>query len=143
MSTPGFLLWRLATKWRASVDRALAPHGLTHAQYSLLASLLGLAGERPTQRELADHTGIEPLYVSKLARALEAAGLVDRAGDPDDTRAVRLSLTAEGRAVTRRAVGIVAALQDRHLAPLGGRDSARAKRFVRDLNDLLGVDFKE
>ena len=70
--TPGYLLWRLTTKMRAAVDRGLAPLGLTHAQYSLLASLYGysLSGAQPSQRELADWTGLEPIYVSKLARAL-------------------------------------------------------------------------
>ena len=76
-------------KWRVAVDRALAPLGLTHAQYVLLASLYGMerAGRRPTQRELADHTGLEALYASKLARALDADGLIRRDRDPADTRA--------------------------------------------------------
>ena len=53
--TPGYLVWRLSMKWRVAVDRALAPLGLTHAQYVLLASLYGMerAGRRPTQRDLA------------------------------------------------------------------------------------------
>jgi DNA-binding MarR family transcriptional regulator len=137
--TPGFLVWRLSTKWRVSVDRSLAPLGLTHAQYALLGSLLGMdaGGQRPTQRELADHIGMEPLYVSKLARSLQTAGIVKRTGDPADTRAVRLSLTGHGRAVTGRAVSIVHRLLDRQLAPLGGLDSARTKAFVRDLQALL------
>jgi hypothetical protein len=81
---PGFLVWRLSMKWRVAVDRAVAPLGLTHAQYSLVASLHGMqrSGERPSQRRLADHTGLEPLYVSKLARALESAGLLERTRDP-------------------------------------------------------------
>lgn len=78
------------------------------------------AGVQPSQRQLADHTGLEPLYVSKLARALEASGLVERTPDPADTRAVRLSLTDEGRAVTGRAVLIVRQLMDQLLAPTGG-----------------------
>jgi DNA-binding MarR family transcriptional regulator len=137
--TPGFLVWRLSMKWRAAVDRAVAPLGLTHAQYSLLASLFGMqqAGLRPSQRELADHTGLEPLYVSKLARTLEAAGLITRAGHPADTRAVQLSLTADGRAVTRRAITVVQQLLDRLLAPLGGPDSRRAEAFTRALMTLL------
>jgi DNA-binding MarR family transcriptional regulator len=137
--TPGFLVWRLSMKWRAAVDRAVAPLGLTHAQYSLLASLFGMqqAGLRPSQRELADHTGLEPLYVSKLARTLEAAGLITRAGHPADTRAVQLSLTADGRAVTRRAITVVQQLLDRLLAPLGGPDSRRAEAFTRALVTLL------
>jgi transcriptional regulator with XRE-family HTH domain len=43
-------------KWRVAVDRAVGPLGLTHAQYSLLASLYGMTrdGQQPSQRQLAD-----------------------------------------------------------------------------------------
>lgn len=137
--TPGFLVWRLSMKWRVAVDRAVAPLGLTHAQYSLLASLFGMqrSGLRPSQRQLADHTGLEPLYVSKLARTLEAAGLIERAGDPADTRAVQLSLTAHGRVVTRRAIAVVRRLLDQLLAPLGGLGGRRTAVFARELAALL------
>lgn len=139
--TPGFLVWRLSMKWRVAVDRALTPLGLTHAQYSLLSSLLGLRerGLRPSQRELADHTGLEPLYVSKLARTLEAGGLIERVPDPDDSRAVQLSLTADGHAVTLRAIDIVRQLMGQLLTPLGGLDGRRTSTFVRELTALLGV----
>ncbi|MFF3398827.1 MarR family winged helix-turn-helix transcriptional regulator [Streptomyces sp. NPDC002659] len=137
--TPGFLVWRLSMKWRVAVDRAVGPLGLTHAQYSLLASLYGMqrSGRRPSQRRLADHTGLEPLYVSKLARALEAAGLVERLPDPSDTRAVQLSLTDQGRDVTRRAIDVVQQLLDRLLEPLGGLEGPRAEVFARELAVLL------
>ncbi|MBE8525905.1 winged helix DNA-binding protein [Amycolatopsis sp. H6(2020)] len=139
MSTPGHLVWRLSTKWRVAVDRALAPLGLTHAQYVFLASLFGLerAGASPSQRELADHTGLEALYVSKLARTLDADGLVERTRDPADTRTVRLRLTARGREVTEPAIATVAELLDRLLAPLGGRHGDRTAALVRELTLLL------
>lgn len=139
--TPGFLVWRLANKWRVAVDRAVAPLGLTHAQYSLVASLHGMqrGGERPSQRRLADHTGMEALYVSKLARALEAAGLVERTRDPRDPRAVQLSLTEEGQAVTRRAVDVVQDLLQQLLDPLGGLDAERTRAFTDELTALLDV----
>lgn len=143
--TPGFLVWRLSMKWRVAVDRALAPLGLTHAQYSLLASLYGMrrTGVRPSQRQLADHAGLEALYVSKLARSLEASGLMLRAADPDDTRAVRLSLTDQGVAKTREAITLVHHLHDRMLAPLGGRDDPRTAAFARDLDALLAASLDE
>lgn len=138
-ATPGFLVWRLSMKWRTAVDRAVAPLGLTHAQYSLVASLYGMhrSGERPSQRRLADHTGLEPLYVSKLARALESAGLVRRERDPRDPRAVQLSLTEEGRETTARAIEVVHALLEQLLAPLGGLDSERTRELAHDLATLL------
>lgn len=134
--TAGFLVWRLATRWRVAVDRALDPLGLTHAQYAVLASLSALqaAGPRPSQRRLAEHTGLEPLYVSKLCRALADAGLVDRAPDPGDSRAVQLSLTAAGGSAVAAAVPVVRALVDRLLAPLG---ADRAAAFTRELHLLL------
>jgi DNA-binding MarR family transcriptional regulator len=140
-STPGFLVWRLSMKWRAAVDRAVAPLGLTHAQYSLLASLRGLGrnGQRPSQRQLADFTGLDPIYVSKLVRALEASGLVERSTDPADTRAVRLALTAEGTATIDRAIVIVHALLDELTAPLGGIAGKRTRSMMRDLHALLAV----
>jgi DNA-binding MarR family transcriptional regulator len=137
--TPGYLVWRLAMRWRVAVDRTLAPLGLTHAQYVLLASLYGLerAGQHPSQRELADHTGLEALYVSKLARGLDADGLIRRARDATDTRAVRLALTARGREVTGPAIDAVQVLLGQLLAPLGGREDPRTAAFVRDLASLL------
>lgn len=126
-------------KWRVAVDRAVAPLGLTHAQYSLMASLngMGRSGLQPSQRQLADHTGLEPLYVSKLARTLETAGLVARTRDPNDPRAMQLSLTEQGSDVTRRAIKVVQALLDQLLEPLGGQDGARTRQFTRELATLL------
>ncbi|MEU9736758.1 MarR family transcriptional regulator [Streptomyces sp. NPDC048002] len=138
-ASPGYLVWRLSTKWRVAVDRAVAPLGLTHAQYALVASLYGMqrGGERPSQRRMADHTGLEPLYVSKLARALESAGLLERTRDPRDPRAVQLALTEPGRERTRQAIDVVQGLLQQLLAPLGGPDGPRAQEFRRDLAILL------
>ncbi|MCX4985217.1 MarR family winged helix-turn-helix transcriptional regulator [Streptomyces sp. NBC_00572] len=138
-ATAGFLVWRLSMKWRVAVDRAVAPMGLTHAQYVVMASLYGMSrsGLRPSQRALADRTGLEPLYVSKLARALEASGLVARTRDPDDPRAMQLSLTEQGRDVTRRAIKVVQGLLDQLLEPLGGQNSPRTREFTRELATLL------
>jgi MarR family transcriptional regulator, organic hydroperoxide resistance regulator len=133
------MVWRLATKWRVAVDRALAPLALTHSQYVLLAALYGLerAGRQPSQRELADETGLEALYVSKLARTLEAKDLVGRRRDPHDTRAVRLTLTDRGRDSVRSAMETVQNLLERLLAPIGGRHSSRTAALVRELAELL------
>jgi DNA-binding MarR family transcriptional regulator len=138
--TSGYLVWRLSMKWRAAVDVAVAPLGLTHAQYSVLASLRGMtrSGARPSQRQLADHTGLDPIYISKLARALERAGLLERGPDTDDLRAVRLAITPAGVAVIDRAVVVVHQLLEELTAPLGGTASPRTRRFMGELELLLG-----
>ena len=139
--TVGALVWRLAMRWRTAVDRAVAPLGLTHAQYTVLATLYGMteAGRRPSQRELAEESGLEAIYTSKLVRALEAAGLLVRAAHPSDTRAVQLDLTEEGRAVVREAVPIVGGLLDELTAPLGGRRGRRYRELADTLQAMLAT----
>ena len=137
----GRLLWRVTMRWRAAVDRAVAPLGLTHAQYSLLGSLYALAlqGRQPTQRELADFAGLEQIYVSKLVRTLAAAGLLSRSDHPTDSRAFQLSLTAQGVDVVKTAVGIVHALQHELTAAIGGPAGARNRQLIATLQALLGA----
>jgi DNA-binding MarR family transcriptional regulator len=126
-------------KWQAAVDRAVTPLGLTHAQYSLLGSLRAMttAGERPSQRELAEYTGLDAIFVSKLIATLERNGLVARATHPMDSRAVELSLTDVGVEVIDRAVVVVLDLQDQLTEPLGGLDSKNTKQFITTMQRLL------
>ena len=124
--TTGSLVWHLGLRWRAGVDRAIAHLGLTHAQYSVLASLHGLvsAGERPSQRELSAHTGLQRIYISKLVRALEKSGFVVSERDSRDARAVRLDLSDEGKRVIELAKDIVRQLDAKNtevLTKTGGR----------------------
>ena len=138
-ATVGYLVWRLSMKWRARVDAAVAPLGLTHALYSVLASLRGMTrgGHRPTQREMAEHTGLDPIYISKLARTLEEAGLIERVPDSHDSRAVRLTITERGISTIDQAIGIVSGLLEELTTPLGGTSSPRTRALMNDLEALI------
>jgi DNA-binding MarR family transcriptional regulator len=135
----GFLTWHLSLRWRAQLDRALAPLRLTAGQYGVLASLFGLSrgGAQPSQRELADFAGLEPMHVSKLIRALERAGFVERAGNPADTRAVQLRVTERGTEVVTAGRRTVLELEEQRLAPLGGRQSPQSAELRDTLLVLL------
>jgi len=135
----GFLIWHLSMRWRAGLDRQLAPLGLTSAQYAVLASLYGLSqdGTRPSQRELADFSDLDVMYVSKLVRALERAGLVERTPNPADSRAVLLGVTTEGARTVEAARAEVIRLEEQRLAPLGGRASPQSTALREALQVLL------
>ena len=137
----GFLVWRLATEWRAAMDRVLEPFGLTQAQYAVLAPLYAMSrdGCRPSQRQVADVTGIDAVYVSRLVRTLERGGFVTRAANAADTRAVELAVTEQGSAALQEAVRAVFELRDRLTAPLGGNDGARTAELAAMLRELLAV----
>ncbi|MBJ7604317.1 MAG: MarR family transcriptional regulator [Candidatus Dormibacteraeota bacterium] len=97
--SPGFLLWRATLRWQRATAAVLQPFGLTHVQFVLLASTwwLGEQGEAPSQRQLAEHCGTDPMMTSQVVRRLEAAGLITRQLDPADSRARRLGVTSAGR----------------------------------------------
>ena len=137
----GFLIWRLSMGWRAAMDRVLEPLGLTQAQYAVLAPLYGLSrsGARPSQRELADLTGLDAVYISKLVRALERAGFVARSASTVDTRAVELTLTGHGTATVQKAMPLVVRLRDELSKPLGGIDGERTRQLADMLCELLDV----
>lgn len=125
--SPGFLLWRATLSWQRRVRTALAPHGLTHVQFVLLACLWWLgeqAGEAPTQARLAAQAGTDPMMTSQVLRKLEARGLLERRADRGDTRVRRLRLTTAGRDLTARAVDEVERTDVAYFAPLGGRQDA-------------------
>ena len=139
--TPGFLVYRLANKWQAAVDRAVAPFGITHAQYSVLASLRGMTrgGRRPSQRELADRLGLDPVFISKLVRTVETSGLVERRDHPTDARAFALGLTEAGVRTIDPAIKVVSALQEELTAPLGGLSAKATAQFVNAVQKLLAA----
>lgn len=138
-------MWLLSTKWRTAVDSAVAPFGLTHAKYVVLATVRDVAarGAEPSQRELADFAGLDPVYVSKLAGGLERDGLIERRADPRDTRIARLALTPRGVSVIDDAVAVVRPLMHQLTQPLGGSDGQPLEALARQLEQLLAVKLPE
>jgi DNA-binding MarR family transcriptional regulator len=121
------------------VRAALAPHDLTHVQFVLLASLWWLADHGdgpPTQRELAEQAGTDPMMTSQVVRKLEARGLVTRSPDARDSRARRLALSDDGARVLAGALADVEAADAAVFAALGEADRAT---FVRALGMLASA----
>ncbi|ATZ22778.1 MarR family winged helix-turn-helix transcriptional regulator [Streptomyces lavendulae] len=109
--SPGFLLWHATLRWQRDMAAALAPIGLTHVQFVLLACAWWLngRGEHPNQLALARQAGTDVKMTSQVLRALEQKGLVEREVDPADTRAKRLRVTEAGAALAPRAIAAVEA----------------------------------
>jgi DNA-binding MarR family transcriptional regulator len=130
--SPGLLLWRATLAWQRRITAVLAPLGLTHVQFVLLASLTWLATDEPvTQRDLAAHAGTDPMMTSQVLRALEQKGLVQRPAHPTDSRARALAVTEAGAAAANKAVVVVEAVDREFFGPLGGDRRAFAEALRR------------
>jgi DNA-binding MarR family transcriptional regulator len=105
-ASPGFLLWHVTLAWQRTIAAALAPLGLTHVQFVLLACAWWLDGHgrTPNQLELASQAGTDVKMTSQVVRRLESKGLIERTVDPADTRARRLRPTPDGARLARRAI---------------------------------------
>lgn len=87
----------LARAIRTDADRRARCHGMTRAQWMILARLDRTPGM--SQRELAELVEVEPITVGRLVDRLEARRLVERRPDPDDRRIWRLHLRPEAAEV--------------------------------------------
>lgn len=113
----------------------LAPHDLTHVQFVLLASLWWLedhGDQPPTQTQLANQAGTDPMMTSQVIRKLETRGLLERPLDAADSRARQLRLTAAGRRCVASALADVESADDDFFAPIGKRQQA----FLQALGTL-------
>lgn len=133
--SPGFLLWQLTNLWQQRIRSALAPLGITHVQFVLLANVAWLenSGKLVSQATLSRHARTDVMMTSQVVRTLEEKGLLTRTVHPTDTRARVVSLTAEGRRVAQQAMHVVETADEQFFQELGGQTSD----FVRSMQLLI------
>lgn len=91
---------------KKAADRALLDAaGVTTAQAAVLAVVAGERAEGaqgPTQKTVAAALGLNESAVTAMTNRLIALGYLAREKDPQDRRAWRLALTADGEAAIER-----------------------------------------
>ena len=114
-------VWRAFLNTHARVTRAigrdLADAGLPDlGWYDLLWTLYRQPGRSLRVKELADEVVLSPTAMSRFVDRVEKAGCVRREPDPDDRRALQVTLTGEGVELLRRMWPVYAAGIERHFA---------------------------
>jgi MarR family transcriptional regulator, lower aerobic nicotinate degradation pathway regulator len=116
----------------AVLSRVAAEQDLSLTQLRVLGIL---RDREPTMAELATYLGLERSTVSGLIDRAVQRGLVRKDADPDDGRAVRVSLTPESRRQASRLTAEIAGL----IAPLTDRLSpGERSRLTALLTKVLG-----
>lgn len=110
----GLLMKRAMQSILLQVDRRLAPHDLTHAQWVPLYKLS--KSECSSMAELARGLALDPGAMTRALDRLEAKGLVRRVRSTADRRVVELELTADGREAAKLVPGVLAEVFNAHLA---------------------------
>ena len=120
-----FLIYDVAQLVRRHADKRARMHGMTRAQWAVLARLEREAGI--TQSRLAALTDVEPITIGRLVDRLEANGLIERHADRDDRRIWRLTLTRKSAAILRQ---IAAFRRELHEDMAQGLDEASLGTLV-------------
>jgi DNA-binding MarR family transcriptional regulator len=96
--SPGYLLWRVSTLWRRSIEAVLKPLGLTHPQFVILAATgwLTRQGRRASQGQIGQQAALDPNTTSQILRTLEQKGLIQRPRLASDERGKYPILTPSG-----------------------------------------------
>jgi DNA-binding MarR family transcriptional regulator len=97
----GMLLRKAYLAFHRRANLLTLEQGVTADQFVLLSVLAREEGI--TQTAIVERTASDPNTVTAVLRLLERRKLVRREADTEDRRARRVFLTAEGRAVQRRA----------------------------------------
>lgn len=120
---------RLCAALDATTNSRVAEHGLTRADYDVLAALRGAdPGMRLKPTDLAARCRLSSGGTSNVLRRLTSSGYVVREDDLHDGRSAWAQLTEEGLLVTARIQDAVSTVHETRLAglPPGAVDALTA-----------------
>lgn len=128
------LSWRLS-RAAAYAHKILAQElreaGSSGYEYRVLASLAAASGR--TQTSIGQEVGLDRRDVSDTVRALEDRGLVRRARDEHDKRAVTVELTETGNAEWERLDAVMEQVQAQVGSRLGPDRTRQLSALLADL----------
>lgn len=135
-STLGLLFRQVRdAMWARMADELVrSGHDLTFSQYITLKKLAnGTAGVT----DLARTAELNPGAMTRLLDKLEAKGLVAREADPDDRRALHISLTESGRSIWRDIDQCGMRVRDVALAGMSERERSALTTLMERVRDNL------
>jgi DNA-binding MarR family transcriptional regulator len=130
--------WRAFLNAHAQVTRRigrdLAAAGLPELSwYDLLWALYSSPGRRLRVNELARAVVLSATAMSRFVDRVEAAGCVRREPDPDDRRALQVTITDEGVELLRRMWPVYARGIAEHFAPHVGSSPRRLTALLEPM----------
>jgi DNA-binding MarR family transcriptional regulator len=127
----GFLLSRVGSVVDAAWSGVLAEHGLSNAQYNVLAVLAEFGAM--TQRDAATRVAVDPRNIVKTVAALAGRGLVSTERAHTDGRAKSVRISGAGQDVLD---GLAAALPSSRTTLTRALSAAEESELTRLLGKL-------
>ncbi len=119
---------------RPFVETLARTHHLSLNEWRAMVVLASHPGAAAS--EVAEHTGLDKMSVSRAIAALDRHGRIDKQPDPADARRTRLWLNAAGDALFR-AIGRSAAQRERQL--FGGISRSEQAAMAQTIDRLIAA----
>jgi DNA-binding MarR family transcriptional regulator len=129
----GHQLVNLMLLMRREVEKRMAEHGLTDAQWKPLWMLK--IGRATTAIELAREMDIDAGAVTRMLDRLEAKGLVERVRSEADRRVVHLRLTPSGDSVAKKVPFVLASVNNDFLRGFSEAEWKQLRRLLGRMAD--------
>ena len=129
----GYLLKRVGNQLTISVDRGLAPFGMTHAQLGIFLKLLH--GQANTAADLARELMTDTGAMTRMLDRLEEKGFVQRTRSCTDRRVVEVALTDKGDQLADQMTQVVIDTLNHHLRGFSPSEVDQFKGFLRRMLD--------
>jgi len=130
-----FELFDVARALRTYVDQRAREHGMTRAQWGVLARLE--RDEGMMQAEMADALEIQPISLVRLVDRLCEQGLIERRAHPTDRRIRTLCLTPAARPVIERILVINQAIREEAFADMPAQARDTIVNILNGIKDNL------
>lgn len=126
-------------RYQAQIVKAVKPYGIGASEYPVLITLRhreldGVNLEGSSQRDIAKRQHRDPALINRVAKSLEAKGLITREVDPRSKNRSLMRLTEAGREIGDMVIGMVAAWEERALAPLSEAEEKQLLNLLSRLN---------
>lgn len=125
----GYLIGRARAQLAKSIDDALAPQGITHAQGGILLMLM--SGRFDSASQLAREMYIDAAAMTRMVDRLVKRDLICRLPSDDDRRVSRLQLTAAGHVLAGQLPAVYVAARERNFAGLSVEEIGFLKSLLR------------
>jgi DNA-binding MarR family transcriptional regulator len=126
----GYLMKRVQMSIVSQVDKRLAEHGLTSAQWGPLMRMQ-IEGGGSTVAELARWMQVDAGAMTRLLDRLEKKDLCKRVRSTEDRRVVRVELTAKGVAAMSKVPAALAEVMNAHLAGFSKTEWNALKSYLQ------------
>lgn len=138
----GYLIHEVARLMKRRFEEEAQTHGITLPQWRTLAVIE--QNNDIAQAGIAAAIDADPMTMSGILDRLDKRGLIERYADPNDSRAKKARLTAEGHALFEEARSVGLAMYETALEGVdAGQQQVAIATLTRMRENLMGQEARE